>query len=1090
MAGRISAHDWSATLGPVSSWSISLRTTVGLLLRTPVPMVLLWGMDGVMIYNDAYSVFAADRDATLLGSKVREGWAEVAEFNDHVMRAGLAGQALSYRNQELTLYRSGKAEQVWMNLDYSAVIDEDGRPAGVIAVVVETTDGVLAERRAAAERQRQLRMLQQMPGFAAVLTGPDFVYEFVNEAYVAISERTDFIGRRFKEVFPDIADQGFFELLDRVWRTGQAVVSRGMELRLHGAEAPQYIDFVFEPILEDGALAGVFIGGYETTDVYRGQALLRASEARLRFLDALATATSGLSDADEILATTTRLTGEHLGLSVCAYADMDEDQDGFTIRGDWSAPDTASIVGHYSLRDFGRLAVANLTAGRPLIVNDNRTELEPEAAAAFQSIGVTATLCMPLVKDGRLTALMAIHDKGPRRWTEEDLSLMQEVTERSWAHVERVGAEAELRASEARYRTLFEAIEVGFCLIDVIFDDDGRAIDYVFVEANPAFERQAGFPNAVGRRMRDIVPEHESEWFELFGRVATTGESARIEAGSTPLGRWWDIHAFKVAGATPRVAVLFNDATERHRNDLMLRELNDTLERRVAEALAERKVLADIVEGTDAFVQVLDPEFRWLAINRAAADEFEQIYGVRPRVGQTLAQALHDRPEHLAAVERVWRRALRGEAFTETADFGDPGLARRFYEMKYNPLHDADGRLIGAFQFVYDVTERIREQERLAQAEEQLRQSQKMEAIGQLTGGVAHDFNNLLTPIVGSLDILQRRRLGSEREQRLIAGAIQSAERAKTLVQRLLAFARRQPLQPTAVDVGALVTGMADLVASTSGPQIKVSVEIAAGLPAAKADPNQLEMALLNLSVNARDAMPNGGRLRISASAEQIGPQHPAGLAPGGYVRLSVADNGVGMDEATLARAVEPFFSTKGLGKGTGLGLSMVHGLAMQLGGALTIQASPGAGTNVELWLPLSDVAAAAPRPLAAAQRPALTGLALLVDDEELVRASTSEMLEELGYDVVQADSAEEALRMVSSGLRPSLLITDHLMPGMSGTQLAQALQSALPKALVLIISGYAELGGIDPRLARLTKPFRQEDLAASLTRLLARPEA
>jgi signal transduction histidine kinase len=255
---------------------------------------------------------------------------------------------------------------------------------------------------------------------------------------------------------------------------------------------------------------------------------------------------------------------------------------------------------------------------------------------------------------------------------------------------------------------------------------------------------------------------------------------------------------------------------------------------------------------------------------------------------------------------------------------------------------------------VYDVTERIREQERLSQAEEKLRHAQKMDAMGQLTGGVAHDFNNLLTPIVGALDALQRKRVGGEREQRLISGAAQSADRARTLVQRLLAFARRQPLQATAVDIAGLVKGMADLISSTTGPQIKVSVEIAENLPPAKADPNQLEMALLNLAVNARDAMPEGGTLRISADEESIALGHRSGLAPANYLRLSVADTGTGMDEAVLAKAVDPFFSTKGVGKGTGLGLSMVHGLALQLGGALVIQSRRAVGTNVELWLPLS----------------------------------------------------------------------------------------------------------------------------------------
>jgi CheY-like chemotaxis protein len=278
---------------------------------------------------------------------------------------------------------------------------------------------------------------------------------------------------------------------------------------------------------------------------------------------------------------------------------------------------------------------------------------------------------------------------------------------------------------------------------------------------------------------------------------------------------------------------------------------------------------------------------------------------------------------------------------------------------------------------------------------------------------------------------------------------------------------------------------MGDLVASTTGPQIEVKVDAPDGLPAAKADPNQLEMALLNLSVNARDAMPDGGTLRISARAAVVDAAGKGSLLPGRYVCLSVADTGAGMDERTLARAVEPFFSTKGVGKGTGLGLSMVHGLASQLGGALTIQSRPGLGTNIELWLPQSDSAAELPeRAPEQPEGPPKHGRVLLVDDEEIVRISTADMLSDLGYAVVEAASAEDALELYGRGERFDIVVTDHLMPGMNGTQLADALCAAQPRLQVLLVSGYAENDGLDPRLPRLTKPFRKDELAASLAQL------
>jgi PAS domain S-box-containing protein len=759
------------------------------------------------------------------------------------------------------------------------------------------------------------------------------------------------------------------DLLPEVMERWTAAVASGepfeMTFPLRGG------DGVFRPFLTriqpvrdvSGNVARWFGVNTDVSEQLAAEMDVRESEERLRFLDRLGVETASLADADAVLATTTRLLGEHLNLSVCAYADMDEDEDGFTIRGDWAAPEATSIVGHYSLADFGKLAVQNLGAGLPLIINDNRRELPAEEAATFQTIGIAATICMPLVKEGRLTALMAMHDRSPRRWTDAELSLLREVTARSWAHVERVAAVADLRAGEERYRTLFESIESGFCVVEVDLEASGDRIDYRVLEANPAFYRQTGFPETVlNCWLRQSEPFLEEHWYEAYGRVARTGVAERFEQGSERLGRWFDVFAFPVGPpAERRVGILFNDISSRRQAEDQLRELNETLESRVIERTAE-----------------------------------------------------------------------------------------------------------------------------LEQAHEQLRQSQKLEAMGQLTGGVAHDFNNLLTPIIGSLDMLQRKGTATERDRRLIDGALQSAERAKLLVQRLLAFARRQPLQPQAVDIPRLVHGMADLVASTSGPHVKVVVDITAPQLFAQADPNQLEMAILNLSVNARDAMPDGGTLTIAAKPDEVGAGHRSKLAPARYIRVSVSDTGTGMDAATLARAVEPFFSTKGIGRGTGLGLSMVEGLAAQLGGALSIHSKLGLGTHIDLWLPETEAPANSSEEAATVHRPVPSGTALLVDDEDLVRASTADMLVNLGYHVVEAGSGEEALRLVDSGQSFDVLLTDHLMPGMRGTDLARTLRERFPGCPAIIISGYAEVEGAATDLPRLSKPFRQTELAAALAALVA----
>lgn len=557
----------------------------------------------------------------------------------------------------------------------------------------------------------------------------------------------------------------------------------------------------------------------------------------------------------------------------------------------------------------------------------------------------------------------------------------------------------------------------------------------------------------------------------------------RIRRADTQEVRWIERRAefeYDANGTAVRLLGVVQDVTERRADRDALAKLNATLAATVVERTQALLLHENIIQSDATAICAFDTDYRLIAFNQAHNDAFFRSHGFYTKLGDVFFELFV--PEQRAAMHALMTRALHGETFVTEAQFGNPEIEAPSWEIRYSPLRDAEGRIIGAFHHARDVTGRLRAKAELATAQEALRQAQKMEAMGQLTGGVAHDFNNLLTPIVGALDLLQRKGLGGEREKRLIEGAALSAERARTLVQRLLAFARRQPLQAVAVDVAALVRGMIDLVASTIGPQIRVLVEAPHDLPTATADPNQLEMALLNLVVNARDAMPDGGTLRIAAMPETIAQD--GDLAPGRYICLSVTDTGTGMSAETMARAVEPFFSTKGVGKGTGLGLSMVHGLASQLGGALRLRSTAGEGTCVELWLPQGQAVA----PLVSAAVPpvleASRGTALLVDDEEFVRLSTAAMLGELGYDVVEADSAEAALALIDAGMAPDLVVTDHLMPGMTGSDFARRLLRGDPALPVLVISGYAESEGIAPDLPRLTKPFRRDELLRSLVAL------
>ncbi len=405
-------------------------------------------------------------------------------------------------------------------------------------------------------------------------------------------------------------------------------------------------------------------------------------------------------------------------------------------------------------------------------------------------------------------------------------------------------------------------------------------------------------------------------------------------------------------------------------------------------------------------------------------------------------------------------------------------------DFSLKPIRDALGRVELLVAEGHDVTE-------LKAAEARLHEAQKTEMLGQLTGGVAHDFNNLLMAVLGNLALLRKRLPEEPRLQRLLDGAQQGAERGAALTQRLLAFARRQELRPEPVDLVALVRNVAPLLERSAGPATRLSFDLSDGLPPALVDANQLELALLNLVVNARDAMPEGGEVAISAGiATGPGQGAPAGLVPGRYLVLRVRDGGAGMDAATLSRATEPFFTTKGPGRGSGLGLSMVQGLAAQSGGGLALRSTPGRGTEAAIWLPRAEAPADAaparpPAPAIAPRAPEGGGTVLVVDDDPLVAAGTAALLEDLGYRTIVTASAWEALARLAEGPGIDLVVTDHAMPGMTGLELAERLRRERPGLPVVLATGYAELTGSPAWLPRLDKPYRQEELGAVVARML-----
>jgi signal transduction histidine kinase len=397
--------------------------------------------------------------------------------------------------------------------------------------------------------------------------------------------------------------------------------------------------------------------------------------------------------------------------------------------------------------------------------------------------------------------------------------------------------------------------------------------------------------------------------------------------------------------------------------------------------------------------------------------------------------------------------------------------------------HRVEERTTELAQANADLERRVEERTRESEAAiAQVHEMQKLESLGQLTGGLAHDFNNLLMAILGNLDLLSKTLPNDPAIQRFVIGATQAAERGATLTKRMLAFARRQDLKPEAVDVSCLVNNMAEMLQRTLGPAIEIGMEFRDDLALVGVDPNQLELALLNLALNARDAMPRGGRLTVTARPEKVEARNAHNLNPGDYVCVAVADTGIGMDEATLKRAAEPFFTTKEVGKGTGLGLSMVYGLAAQSGGIAAITSQLGVGTRVEVWLPVADggsVLPSLPVAPAAAAAPRSYSI-LLVDDDPRVAESTAAMLDYLGHRVLLASSAIDALEVIGSKSEVDLVITDHAMPGMTGTELAGRIRRARPDLPVVLSTGYAELPATkDASVLRLNKPYRMDKLEA-----------
>ena len=722
----------------------------------------------------------------------------------------------------------GFEERYWSPFN-SPVLDSRGEVSWIIHRVEDVTERWKTEDALKQETAFYDIVINNIPAMVFVKDAAELRFVIINRAGEELLgiNRSEFIGKSDYDFFPKEQAEFFIAKDREVLRSGglQVTPEEPINTRQRGLRYLQTRKMAVPD--EHGQPKYLLALSEDITERRQAEIALRASEARLNFLDSLSRKTAEATDANEILATTTRMLGQHLKVSNCAYADMEPDQDHFTIRGDWSVEGSPTIVGYYSLASFGRLAVKNLSAGLPLVVNDNLAELVPEEAAAFQSIGIAATVCVPLVKKGRLTALMAIHDRKPRIWNADEQALLGEVTERCWAHIERVRSEASVREGERR-----------------------------------------------------------------------------------------------------------------------------------------------------------------------------------------------------------------------------------------------------------------------------LVQAQKMEAIGNLTGGLAHDFNNLLGIIIGNLDLLLSQSGGGNAKdpnlKQLSSEALDAALRGADLTRRLLAFARRQTLQPQRTDLNELIEGISKLLSRTLGTDIEIKLNLEPQVWAANVDPSQLGASLINIVNNARDAMPTGGTLTIATSNRHLDEDYVAAhtdLAPGDYTLIEISDTGTGIPAEFLTHIFDPFFTTKEQGKGTGLGLSMVFGFIKQSAGHINVYSEMDHGTTFRLYLPRDRTAAESP------EAPKTTihkghEAVLAVEDNEGLRRVVVRQLNELGYSVLEAPDGAAALKILER--EPvDLLFTDIMMPGgMSGYDLAKHAVARWPALKVLLTSGFPETklngnGNASVKMHLLTKPYRKDDLASALRKAL-----
>ena len=997
MHGLIERHDWSRSpLGPPAGWPQSLRTTVGLMLPAMAQIVLFWGPDYCALYNDAYAPTIGDKHPRALGRPASEGWAELwDDLGPLLGSVRETKETVFAKDRPFHIERHGYPETVYFDISYSPVPDESGGVGGVLCIVSETTERVESERRMKDGETRFHAMADSIDQMIWS-TLPDGYHDYYNRRwyeYTGVPEgSTD--GEAWNGMFhPD--DQ------ERAWDVWRHSLATGepyhIEYRLrHRSGGYRWVLGRAQPVRDEaGAVARWYGTCTDIHDFKLAEEALRESEARFR-----------------------------------AMAD--------------SAPAPVWVTGPEGI-EFANRAFEEV-AGRP-------------------AEELTGAMWMGMIHPDELADVLARRD-------------------RAWVEKGEYGYEARFRNAAGDYRWMRVACRPRFDGAGALIGYVGLAVDIDDARnAEDALKEDKNSLETLNRIGASLAGELDLE------KVVQMVTDAGVALSGAQFGAFF-YNVLNDAGESYMLYAL--SGVDRSAFDKFPMPRNT--------AVFAPTFSGEAVVRSDDITR--DPRYGKSDTHHGMPKEHLPVASylavpVLSRSGEVLGGLFfgHDKPARFTARHERLVVGIAGQAAVAIDN-------ARLYEAAQREIADrkrAEQALRELNQSLEArIAAAIAERE---QAEEALRQSQKMEAVGQLTGGIAHDFNNLLTVITGNVDAARRHvgEAGEARVVRALGNALIGAERAAVLTQRLLAFSRRQPLNPRPIDSNKLVTGMSELLHRTLGETIEIETVLAAGLWRIEADPNQLENAILNLAVNARDAMVEGGKVTIETANMHLDRDYAAqnaGASPGQYVSIAVSDIGVGMAPDTLSRAFEPFFTTKEVGKGTGLGLSMVYGFVKQSGGHLKIYSEEGQGTTVRIYLPrlIGEEAAAEDRPEPAIPEGSRDETILVCEDDDDVRAYTVEVLRELGYRVLEAHDGPSALRLLDrqeGGV--DLLFTDVVLPsGMTGAVLAQEARARRPELRILFTTGYARNaivhhGRLDPGIELITKPFAYADLAARVREMLDR---